>query len=68
MSVHCTAPAADSELGALTDDELLVAYQEAQFAYEAARFGSGSRVETFARLLSMELAVSSRLGADHARL
>jgi hypothetical protein len=46
----------------MTNDKLINAYHEAMAAYEAAKTGAGSRVETFTRFLVAEKVLSARLG------
>ena len=46
----------------MTDDELIDAYHEAMVGYEAAKAGTGDRLETFARILVAEKVLAARLG------
>ena len=46
----------------MTNDKLINAYHEAMAAYEAAKTGTGSRVETFTRFLVAEKVLSARQG------
>jgi hypothetical protein len=46
----------------MTDDELIGAYHEAMGAYEAAKAGTGNRVETFTEFLVAERVLAARLG------
>ena len=46
----------------MTDDELIDAYHGAMGDYEAARAGTGNRVETFARFLVAERVLAARQG------
>jgi hypothetical protein len=46
----------------MTNDNLIDAYREARGAYEAAKVGTGHRVETFTRYLVAEKVLTTRLG------
>jgi hypothetical protein len=46
----------------MTNDKLIDAYREAVTSYEAAKTGTGSRVETFTTLLMAERVLTARLG------
>ena len=46
----------------MTNEKLVNAYHEAMAAYEAAKTGTGSRVETFAKFLVAEKVLAARLG------
>ena len=46
----------------MTIDKLVNAYHEAMSDYEAAKAGSGNRVEAFTRFLVAERILSARLG------
>jgi hypothetical protein len=46
----------------MTDDKLINAYHTAMGNYEAAKAGTGNRVETFTKFLVAERALSARLG------
>jgi len=46
----------------MTDDELIDAYHGAMGGYEAAKAGTGDRLETFARILVAEKVLAARLG------
>jgi hypothetical protein len=46
----------------MTDDELIGAYHEAMGDYEAAKAGTGNRLETFARFLVAERVLAARQG------
>jgi hypothetical protein len=46
----------------VTDDKLINAYHAAMDDYEAAKAGTGNRVETFTKFLVAESALSARLG------
>jgi hypothetical protein len=46
----------------MTDSKLINAYHTAMGDYEAAKSGTGDRVETFTRFLVTERALSARLG------
>jgi hypothetical protein len=46
----------------MTNDKLVDAYREAMDDYEAAKAGSGNRVETFTRFLVAERVLSTRFG------
>jgi hypothetical protein len=46
----------------MTDDKLINAYRAAMGDYEAAKAGTGNRVETFTNFLVAERALSARLG------
>ena len=46
----------------MTNEKLVNAYHEAMAAYEAAKTGTGSRVETFAEFLVTEKVLAAHLG------
>jgi hypothetical protein len=46
----------------MANDKVIDAYHEAMIAYEAAKAGTGSRVETFTRLLMAEKILTARFG------
>jgi hypothetical protein len=46
----------------MTDNKLIKAYHAAMSDYEAAKAGTGNRVETFTRFLVAERALSARSG------
>jgi hypothetical protein len=46
----------------MTDDELIGAYHKAMGGYEAAKAGTGNRVETFTEFLVAERVLTARLG------
>jgi hypothetical protein len=46
----------------MTDSKLINVYHTAMGDYEAAKSGTGDRVETFTRFLVAERALSARLG------
>jgi hypothetical protein len=46
----------------MTDDKLIDAYHEAMGNYEAAKAGTGNRVETFASFLVAEKVLAARQG------
>ena len=46
----------------MTDDELIDAYHGAMGDYEAAKAGTGNRVETFTEFLVAERVLAARLG------
>jgi hypothetical protein len=46
----------------MTDDKLINVYHAAMGDYEAAKAGTGNRVETFTNFLVAERALSARLG------
>jgi hypothetical protein len=46
----------------MTNDKLVHAYHEAMSDYEAAKAGTGNRVEAFTRFLVAERIISARLG------
>jgi hypothetical protein len=48
----------------MTDDELIDAYHKATRDYEAAKVGTGCRVEAFTTLLVAEKVLTVRLGMD----
>jgi hypothetical protein len=48
-----------------TDVELIDGYHSATFDYEAAKAGTGSRVEAFTRLLVAERVLTTRLPGRH---
>ena len=46
----------------MTNEKLINAYHEAMSNYEAAKAGTGNRVEAFTRFLVAERVLSARLG------
>jgi hypothetical protein len=48
----------------LTDNELIEAYDKAMGAYQAAKAGTGCRVDAFTDLLVAETVLTARLGVD----
>jgi hypothetical protein len=46
----------------MTDDELIDAYHEAMGDYEAAKAGTGNRIETFTEFLVAERVLAARQG------